>query len=369
MKASHKITAVFLLLIAIIIALGWWVFQPEKQPPQRPLIADGKPTPDVAGTEQPPTQVDNTPQMVQPFARTPYLGLSDPRWKDRVRLRKEDPGYEWRTPIEFFGKVVDENNQPVEGATVDYQWSGNAEKYGGDGVEKRSLESDARGLFYIHGIEGKGMSIYVKKRGYKVRGYPQGSYEYAGFWEPRFIEPDRNKPIIFRLVKRPEGEPTFHIGFRSIPKPPNWMTKIDFLAQPAETNGEGDVALQILRPWNPGYRTPFDWQLKIEARGGTEVMLSKDEFMLHAPEQGYEDTIIKDYSQMRGSGVETVRFYVRNKARRFYAAVSVEITPYYPSPLTKEDTACYIISAIVNPNDSPNVDYYEKLDIRRAENK
>ncbi len=368
MKASRKITAVFFLLIAIVITLGWWVSKPEK-PSQQPTNTDSKPTPHVAETVQSPTQVDNTSQMVQPFARTPYLGVNDPRWKEYWQMREADRGHEWNTPIEFFGKVVDENNQPVEGATVNYEWIGSPEKYGGDGVVKEMIQSDANGAFYIHGIEGKRMIIHVKKRGYKVRGYPQGSYEYAGFWEPRFIEPDRNKPIIFRLVKRPEGEPTFHIGFRSIPKPPNWITKIDFLAQPAETNGEGDIALQILRPWNPGYRTPFDWQLKIEARGGAEVMFSNDEFMLHAPVQGYENAIIKDYSQMRGSGVETVRFYVRNKARKFYAAVSVEITPYYPRPLTKEDTACYIISATVNPNDSPNVDYNEKLDIRRVENK
>ncbi len=174
-------------------------------------------------------------------------------------------------------------------------------------------------------------------------------------------------PVIFHLVKRPVAEPTLRVRQRSLPKPPLWQTRIDFLARPAETVTGGDVALQIIRPPDPGYQHSFDWQLKIEGQGDAEIILSDEEFMLHAPEEGYQKIITKDYKQARGSSIATVKFYVRNKARRLYAAVSLEITPYYPNHLTKEDTACYIVTATVNPNDSPNVEYDPEKDIREME--
>ena len=127
--------------------------------------------------------------------------------------------------------------------------------------------------------------------------------------------------------------------------------------------------MQITRPPTPGYQNPFDWQLKIEGQSGAEIIMSEDEFMLRAPDEGYQKTIAKEYKQVRGNSIETVKFYVRNKARKLYAAVSVEVTPYYPNHATKEDAACFIVSATVNPNDSPNVEYDPEKDIREMAKK
>jgi len=366
MKPASKIS-VLIILIILAISIGWWLSSSRIQPHSAPISQ----TP-VAKESQaaipPSTASDTVPEIVQPFARTPYLGLKDPRWIERRRLRETDPAYQWRTPIEFFGKVVDENNLPVSGADVEISWNGTVEKYGGDGVGKRTLTSDANGLFHLHGIEGKRMIVRVRKEGYyKRRSWNDGIFEYAGFWEPTFIEPDSNKPVVFRLVKRPIAEPTLRVRQRSIPKPPTWQTRIDFLAQPAETASGGDIALQITRPSNPGDQNPFDWQLKIEGQSGAEIILSEEEFMLRAPDEGYQKVITKEFKGMKGSGIETVNFYVRNKARKFFAAVSLEVTPYYPDHLTKEDTACYIVTSTVNPNDSPNVEYDREKNIREME--
>ncbi|MBV6501394.1 MAG: hypothetical protein CJBNEKGG_03905 [Prosthecobacter sp.] len=95
--------------------------------------------------------------------------------------------------------------------------------------------------------------------------------------------------------------------------------------------------------------------------------MSDDEFMLRAPDEGYQKSIAMNYKQARGSSVQTVKFYVRNKARKFYAAVSVEVTPYYPDHITQEDTACFIVTGTVNPNDSQNLEYDPAMDIRKRE--
>lgn len=367
MKPMPKIAS-FILLIALAIAIGWWMSSSRIQP--EPIAATPMPVPSTKRSSRPQSlpKPDDLPKIVQPYARTPMLNLADPRWKEYEAKRKLDPTSEWRTPIEFYGKVIDETGQPVAGAEIEYSWSGTVEKYGRDGVAHRALTSDSNGLFHIYGIEGKGMSVHVRKEGcYRKKLWNNNSFEYAGFWEPNYIEPDRNAPVVFHLVRRPVAEPTYHVDFRSISKPPVWETQIDFLGQPAETASGGDIALKIVRPSNPGFQNPFDWQLKIEGQRGAEIIMSDDEFMLRAPDEGYQKSIAMNYKQARGSSVQTVKFYVRNKARKFYAAVSVEVTPYYPDHITQEDTACFIVTGTVNPNDSQNLEYDPAMDIRKRE--
>jgi len=353
------------LLIALAISIGWWLSSTKKTtPPKVAVAAPASIKPPVA-VPPPLPKPDDLPKIIQPNARTPMLNLADPRWKVYEARRKLDPTSEWRTPIEFFGKVIDERNQPVAGASIDVAWSGTVEKYGGDGVGKRTLTSDANGMFTLTGVEGKGMTVQVSKDGYHV---PSKSnmqwFEYAGFWEPTFIEPERDKPIIFHLVKRSVAEPTYRVRQRSIATSPSWVKHIDLLAQPAETSAGGDMALRIVRSPNPGYQNPFDWELIIEGSGGAEFVESKDEFMLRAPDEGYQNTLSKSFKQVRGNSIETLKFYVRNKTRKLYAAVSVQVTPYYPNHATKEDSACFIVTGTVNPNDSPNLEYDPEKNLR-----
>lgn len=368
MKPATR-TASLVFLIGLAVCIGWWLSSPRRTVTSTSATPKPVPTTPKASTPNPPT-ADVAPIVVQPFARTPMLGVTDPRWKEYHAKRKVDPSFEWRTPIQFYGKVIDEQNLPVVGAEVEFSWSGTSEKYGGDGVGHRTMTSDANGLFVINGIEGKGMSVRVRKDGYHSRRtWNGGSFEYSGFWAKEFIEPDRNEPVVFQLVKRPVAEPTLRVRQRSLPKPPVWETRIDFLAQPAESTAGGDIVLKLTRPSNPGYQNPFDWQLKIEGVSGAEISISEDEFMLRAPDEGYQKAVAKEYKQVRGNSIETVKFYVRNKARKLYAAVSVEVTPYYPNHATKEDTACFIVTATVNPNDSPNVEYDPEKDIREMAKK
>lgn len=314
-----------------------------------------------------PNQDDTPPEIVQPYARTPYLGLKDPRWVERRRLREEDPGYEWRTPIEFFGMVVDENNRPVAGAEVEYSWNGTIEKYGGDGVRHQTMTSDAKGLFHIYGIEGKGIAIRVSKQGYRRRKSPNdGSFEYAGFWEPTFIEPDRNKPVIFHLVKRPVAEPTYRIGSRIFLEPPALETHLDLLSPTAQSAAPADLHVRITRPPGASYEKPFDWSVTIEGHNGAEIVETTDDFMLQAPADGYQPKLVRDYKNPTGNARQKVRFYVRSKARKFFAAVNLEMAAY--RRMNGKEPASIVISATVNPNDSPNVEYNPEKDIRETAN-
>ena len=365
MNITTKIT---LFALPVAAALGWWMSQPGKL---ADIVAAG-PKPDQPGLQStllPSAQTDVVPEIVQPYAKTPMLGLADPRWKEYKAKRKIDPSAEWRTPIEFFGKVIDEQNQPVADANVDIEWVGTSEKYGNDGVARKKLTSDANGVFIVNGIEGKRLLVRVSKDGFFSRkSWNNDSFEYGGFWLEEFIEPDRNNPVVFHLVKRPVAEPTLRVRQRSLPKPPEWRTRIDLLAKPAEVSAGGDLVLEISRPSNPGYQDLFDYELKIKGQSGAEIILTEEEFMFQAPAKGYEKTITKKHEGVHGNASQTIKFYVHNETRKLYAAVTLEITPWYPIGITKEeDTACYIVTATVNPNHSPNVEYDPEKNIREME--
>lgn len=366
MKPATK-TACFVLLTLIAVAIGWWLSSLRKSTTSVSATPNPVPTAPEAATPL-PIQSDTPPEIVQPFARTPYLGLKDPRWVERRRLREEDPAYQWRTPIEFFGKVIDEKNQPVAGAEIEYSWNGTIEKYGKDGVVHKTMTSDASGSFHIHGIEGKVLTVLVSKDGYyRRKSWNGGSFDYAGFWEPIFIEPDRNKPVILQLVKRPVAEPTYRIGSRIFLEPPALETHLDLLSPTAQSTAPADLHVRITRPPGASYEKPFDWSVTIEGRNGAEIVETTDEFMLQAPADGYQPKLVRDYKNPTGNARQKVRFYVRSKARKFYAAVDFEMAAY--RRMNGSEPASIVISATVNPNDSPNVEYDPEKDIREMAKK
>lgn len=365
MLAMHPIknynTVVTLSLLGLVVV--WWWSRPSvtKTEEQVPLNA-------VPNTPKPSTEQVITPSKTsikQPFARTPYLGLSDPRWVERKRLRVENPSYQWRTPIEFFGKVVDENGLGIAGASIETAWSGTSDIYGGDGVGHRTIISDANGLFSLTGVQGKMITVQVSKEGYhRHKESNMSSFEYAGFWEPHFIEPDRNSPIVFRLLRKREAEPTYHIDSRIIVKAPALETHLDLLSKPAQKSTPSDLYVHITRAPDAGDYKPFDWKIEIEGRNGSALIESADEFMTLAPAEGYKPRIVQEHKALSSGAWKKARFYVRNKSRNFFAAVEIEAAAFYP--FDGESGAALFVTATINPNNSPNLEYDPLKDIRKS---
>lgn len=362
MHNKKKLFAIVALCLLALVA-GWRLL--------RPYIALSKarvPLQAVPNAPKPAAKQDAphaSATIKQPFARTPFLGLSDPRWVERGRLRVEDPSYQWRTPIEFFGKVLDENNQPVAGADVEIEWVGTRAVYGGDGVGHKKLTADANGRFIIKGIEGKCLGVLVSKDGYhRRRSWNNGHFEYAGFWEPEFIEPDANNPIVFHLLKKREAEPTYHLDSRFIVKAPALETHLDLLSKPVQKAAPADLFVHITRAPDAGDYKPFDWKIEIEGRNGSELAESADEFMTLAPAEGYKPRIEQEHKALSSGAWKKARFYVRNKSRNFFAAVEIEAAAFYP--FDGEPGAALFVTATINPNNSPNLEYDPLKDIRKA---
>ena len=92
---------------------------------------------------------------------------------------------EWRTPIEFYGEVVDENTNPVSGAKIDFD----ANDTSASGTSVFHTQSDANGLFSIKNIQGKILGVKVSKEGYYSYAPAVGlTFWYAGANQNWFLD-------------------------------------------------------------------------------------------------------------------------------------------------------------------------------------
>ena len=120
----------------------------------------------------------------------PYVS-SDPRWavvreKDRV-----DHNWEWSMPISFYGRVVDQDDHPIPGAKIEFGWTDLSPA----GSSAKATSSAADGTFSLLEKKGRVLEVDVSKEGfYKVRAERLKSFDYAGFWEANYYEPDPFMP-------------------------------------------------------------------------------------------------------------------------------------------------------------------------------
>jgi len=110
--------------------------------------------------------------------------------------------FDWKQPINFWGQVLDEQDQPVQGADAEFSWTDLSKA----GTSRMGVKSNEKGLFELVNKRGKNLSVVVKKEGFhQVPGEFFRAFEFADPIE-RFV-PDSNKPVVFRLKRMAPAEP------------------------------------------------------------------------------------------------------------------------------------------------------------------
>ena len=104
----------------------------------------------------------------------------------------------YHAPISFWGKVIDQDKRPVEGANIHYEA---IDHYFGPSTAYAGF-SDQNGLFSITGIGGAGLYVRVSKDGY----YLLGEKSMRGFHTGSSDMPSQDNPAIFELRKRGQTE-------------------------------------------------------------------------------------------------------------------------------------------------------------------
>jgi hypothetical protein len=272
-------------------------------------------------------------------------------WDWWFAMDKRDPDFQWKTPIEFYGKVIDQHGEAVVGATVNLQWSALGS------TPKKTLTTDAGGSFEITGISGKGLSVDVSALGYRRRKSASGSYEYSAFDHLTFHVPEKSNPVIFELWRLEDAEPLYF-----------WAThkrlttngeKVWFDLSSGKFASSGDFAFSTMRGETHAPRQ-FDYTLTVEAAPGGGLVLRNEELMFEAPEQGYEPswTVEQFGKDSSFSMTQKFRFYLKTASEK-YAAVQVE---YAQFPDRTAEIRAFIY---FNPSGSRNLQYDSKKRINK----
>ena len=211
--------------------------------------------------------------------------------------------------VDFRGRLLDQNGQPVQQATIQYEISSSMNYRSG------KVESNDDGVFEIH--EGKGNTLYIKevdKRGYAFRGWEQKHY--FGGIEISREHVAASEPVVFHLRKKHAeavvlGDIKAGISFndsmkekwlgkdmaRNCTGTPEWVAK----HLPRGLTGSSKNIKPMLNDkpvfWDyeaTGENHPEkqEWVIHIKMNGENAGILLGDEKLYEAPAEGYAKEIV-----------------------------------------------------------------------------
>ena len=212
----------------------------------------------------------------------------------------------YKTPIEFYGKVIDQHGEAVSGALIKILPVNNA--FGtSDSSSDFEIASDAKGFFSVTNLKALSIGIEVTKEGYLTLGdrgldKPASSrsidFGLSDTKGKQFKDP--NSPTLFSLHKIGPVEPLVYIDDR------RWRLAVDGtprkIALDSEKGiGSHQIEFRFLSDWN---KLPmdneinskrYDWSLEAHIPGGGFIKNGSD-YNFEAPEDGYVETIKFEYA-------------------------------------------------------------------------
>lgn len=268
--------------VILAVSVGIWLLRERPSPP---AITQATPAP-TSKTNLADNSVmkRSVPPGQPPSEPTPpgYGGLSDPRWKEREEKLRIDDVYEWKMPINFYGRVLNANELPIAGAKVHFQWSDISDS----GASSTETVSDASGRFELTGKQGNGLTVRIAKDGYYTpRKIEPARFENARFWDVHYYEPNPSDPVLFHLRKKGEGEHLVHQRVKVRLSSPGVPTRFDLFNE-GRISPQGQ--LEVAAVTNAERYPPrvYDWWATVAVPAGGLLEFT-EEFPFEAPEAGY----------------------------------------------------------------------------------
>jgi hypothetical protein len=276
-------------------------------------------------------------------------------WEWWDAMDKADPDFQWKMPIEFYGKVIDQFGQPVAGAEVELNWT---TVIGPIPDPKKSIYTGTDGRFEVAGIQGKGITISVYKEGYDRTRNSFGSFEYAAFYQQNFHVPDPNHPVVFRLHKTMEAEPLYVFSPYGYITPSGEPLIINI--ESGKIGARGDLAFSVALGTETN-RYGSDFIVNMQGLNGAGFVFSNEEFLSQAPELGYQNTfsVTHKVDVPNYKPELLLKFYVKTGTGK-YASVGVTIRLW--GDFSKADFSAGIH---YNPSGSRNLEFDQNKWINR----
>lgn len=240
-----------------------------------------------------------------------------------------------RRPIEFYGRVIDQDGNPVAGAKV----RGAAEiveRWMDQRWDERFVTSDAGGYFHFSGLHGQRLVVSPNKEGYEYKS-ENSLFSYSGLTaEKERHRPDPKTPVVFTMWKLAGPEELTHARFRRAEVPVDGTPTSFDLVTAKKVPAGGDLIVKIERhPLHIQRGQRFDWKAILEVPTGG-IIQHDDVYPNRAPSEGYASRFTID---MPGTSAEwqssaTRSFYVKARDATLYARMTLRITADYEPPPT-----------------------------------
>jgi len=189
------------------------------------------------------------------------------------------------TPIEFYGKVVDQNGDPVPHARVEYSLLDKFNASGSGGETK----ADENGGIEIRGVRGAVLGVNVSKDGhYRIHKVSNQRFAYGrGPDSTTKPPPTKDNPAVFVLHKMGKTEPLVRTEKSALIPKDGTPINVDLMTGRLSPNGN----LRI-EAWTeaPVEGRKFTWRCRVTVPGGGLVERN-GEFDFEAPEDGYEESV------------------------------------------------------------------------------
>jgi hypothetical protein len=267
-------------------------------------------------------------------------------------------------PIEFYGKVVDQNDRPLSGAKIKTRirhWILAAPNTPGGRTKEHVLISDENGSFILTKENGDALTIAaIEKEGYELSKKAKRSYSYKGTSE--IFTPDSDNPVVFKMWKQQGAEKLIKGDkfYGIIPDGRQYTLNLLYGQKIEGDSSKGDLKVTIERPAQITPRTPYDWSFTIEGINGG-VIETADEFMYLAPESGYQPKyqFSMNSTHPKWSDKTKKQFYLSSRDRKFFGRMEVDVYSSY------RDQAVFDVHYFLNTNGSRNLEYDPLLQTKR----
>ena len=285
-KGNRIFTFSVLLGVLLLVGLGlWWSW--NRSPSN---IVDTARSPAIKSSKK-ARQKPTTPAQLPQHSSDSLFSQIDPNWpqeeksKEWNRRMSIDRSWEWKIPINFYGKVVDENGEPVQGVQASLIWNDLSPT---EGTSTTTVVSDAQGLFSLTGTTGKHLQVRITKEGYYSFAKNQIGFEYAAYFDPDYhYAPDPSRPVVFHLKKKGEVEGLVFFE-REIPVSLNSPVAVDLIKGKTDSAG-GHLFIEVVSNGMPS--RSGNWSAHLRVPGGG-IQGSAEEFPFLAPPDGYEAEIV-----------------------------------------------------------------------------
>jgi hypothetical protein len=267
-------------------------------------------------------------------------------WDWYKAMEKNDPNFQNKMPIEFYGKVIDQYGEPIPEAKVVFQWTTAVGPV--TNPEKRT-SSGTDGRFELKDVQGKVLAVSVSKIGYDRTDDWIQSFDFADFFADNFYRPNPSDPALFHLRKILDAEPMYLFKTHNELATDSPPLILNVASGKMKTPGDFAFLVQIGEKNNANW---FDYSVSVEAMNGAGFVMTTEENPNQAPDNGYQRMfeIQQKTADTNYSPSLSFRFYAKTHEGK-YGVVYVDMSVPRQGPIDFYTVIRY------NPSGSKNLEF------------